>query len=266
MKAPLVLSVLESKKSSDEWSGTQRLQGSPARGCFSPVLGWWEVHLAVKFVRICLFSVSRGFQSCLWQAFHKYDLQFKYYPLFRVRIIMTNTLLLKLRERLRKFKTILHFCVLGRTQSLFVLNDIVYAVLAGNNFKKKRERNWFREFCKLFPLGKRPKKVKANSIVHSPPPNVPVTIQTQAAAVGSAKPVYWQMGFVKETIVNGLLPIHWNEFYCWRRCILLGLRPGARSGGLNSYSARVFLHCPGQTSAQFCFPILKHGGLFSAYQ
>lgn len=169
MKAPLVLSVLASKKSSDEWSGTQRLQGSPARGCFSPVLGWWEVHLAVKFVRICLFSVSRGFQSCLWQAFHKYDLQFKYYPLFRVRIIMTNTLLLKLRERLRKFKTILHFCVLGRTQSLFVLNYIVYAVLAGNNFKKKRERNWFREFCKLFPLGKRPKKVKANSIVHSPP-------------------------------------------------------------------------------------------------
>lgn len=25
----------------------------------------------------------------------------------------------------------------------------------------------------------------------------------------------------------------------------------------------VFLHCPEQTSVQFCFPILKHGGMLS---
>jgi len=47
---------------------------------------------------------------------------------------MTNTLLLKLRERLCEFKSILHFCVLGRTQSLFILMNIVYAVLPGKHF------------------------------------------------------------------------------------------------------------------------------------
>lgn len=92
-------------------------------------------------------------------------------------------------------------------------------MLGGNNClslnaKTEKIKKLVQRIFKLFPLGKRKKFIKEGesqqyaTVLWADLPQMSLIIQIQSAAVGSAKLVYWQMGFMKEAILNRLLPIH----------------------------------------------------------